>query len=65
MVAHDITKKLSITDDLFILKAITKPQHVLRWLLAGSGPLTSPGCDHGAFLRTRPDISEPDVQVGR
>lgn len=63
VIAHDITKKISVTDVLFTRKSIMKPQHILRWLISGKGPLTTPGCDHGAFLRTRPDVSEPDLQV--
>jgi len=63
VVAHEITQPLGISDDLFMLKSkMPKPQHVLQWALFGTGPLTSPGCDHGAFLKTQPGLKEPDVQ---
>lgn len=29
----------------------------------GKGPLTSPGCDHGAFVKTNPALAEADLQV--
>eukprot|EP00927_Polykrikos_kofoidii_P062533 TRINITY_DN57348_c0_g1_i1.p1 TRINITY_DN57348_c0_g1~~TRINITY_DN57348_c0_g1_i1.p1 ORF type:complete len:611 (+),score=68.89 TRINITY_DN57348_c0_g1_i1:231-2063(+) len=33
-------------------KKIPHPAWILQWLLFRSGPLTSPGCDHGGFFRT-------------
>jgi len=38
---------------MFILgKKIPHPLWILRWFISGSGPLTSPGCDHGGFFKT-------------
>ena len=36
---------------------------VAEWFLHGTGPLTTSGCDHGAFVRTAPDLALPDVQL--
>ncbi len=64
VVAHDVTKPVSITDELFLFKSsITNPKQILRWAFKGTGPLCSPGCDHGAFLKTQPNLAEPDLQV--
>ncbi|KAJ8613832.1 hypothetical protein CTAYLR_004925 [Chrysophaeum taylorii] len=43
----------------------TNPVAAVRWLARKDGPLTSPGCDHGGFLRLSPDASthESDVQL--
>ena len=30
---------------------LTSPKAALTWALKGEGPLTSPGCDHGGFVR--------------
>jgi hypothetical protein len=65
VLAHDITQPLSVTDELFVKGlGIMKPKHVAKWLITGSGPLTTPGCDHGAFIKTDPSLPEPDLQVG-
>lgn len=43
----------------------TNPLAALRWFLRGSGPLTSPGCDHGGFLKLSDEDRgglEPDTQ---
>nr|WPK42888.1 fatty acid photodecarboxylase [Nannochloropsis gaditana] len=62
-IAHNITRPISLCDDLFLFHTpVPKPHQVLRWTLTGSGPLTTPGCDHGAFLKTREDLQEPNVQ---
>ena len=64
MIAHDITKSIAITDDLFLFGSkVPKPTSVLKWALAGAGPLTSPGCDHGAFVKTDANLPEADLQV--
>lgn len=55
-------------------KKIPHPFWILRWFLFGSGPLTSPGCDHGGFFRTvattaskasgkKQPEPEPDLQM--
>lgn len=40
------------------------PLAMARWLLRGSGPFTSPGCDHGGYLTTSASARAgvPDVQ---
>lgn len=38
-------------------------QTALRWLLTGTGPLTSPGCENGAFYKTSADKAASDLQV--
>lgn len=37
--------------------------HVLSYLLLRRGPLTSNVAEAGAFLKTRPDLPAPDIQV--
>jgi choline dehydrogenase len=39
------------------------PTQVLRWLATKRGPLTSNAAESGAFLRSRPDLPAPDVQL--
>ncbi len=63
VVAHNITKPLSVTDKMFLFKDKVNPRHLLRWALTGTGILTTPGCDHGAFVKTDPALPEPDLQV--
>lgn len=53
---------------MFILgKKIPHPWWILRWFLFKSGPLTSPGCDHGGFFHTAAasaeDKASPDLQL--
>lgn len=41
----------------------TNPIAALKWATAGTGPLTSPGCDHGGFAYAKDsDESMPDIQ---
>ena len=40
----------------------TNPLAALNWFARRDGPLTSPGCDHGAFLKLMPDATEADTQ---
>jgi len=40
-----------------------RPLQALKWALTGKGPLTSVGCDHGGFFKTKPDLESPDVQL--
>lgn len=47
-------------------RKIPHPWWILRWFLFGSGPLTSPGCDHGGFFRTEAaggELPLPDLQM--
>lgn len=34
---------------------VTNPIATLQWMTKGRGPLTSPGCDHGGFLKLQPN----------
>jgi choline dehydrogenase-like flavoprotein len=46
--------------------SLPHPRPMLQWLLFGSGPLTSTGCDHGGFFRTAAaptDSPSPDLQM--
>lgn len=36
---------------------------LLNWAVRGKGPLTSTGCDRGAFVRTSEDRAQPDLQL--
>lgn len=38
-------------------------QHGLNWIFRGQGPVTAPAATCCAFLKTQPDLEEPDVQV--
>jgi len=46
-------------------RKIPHPLWILRWFLTKSGPLTSPGCDHGGFFCTSEGTpgSSPDLQM--
>lgn len=41
----------------------TNPLPILQWLLFKKGPLTSTGCDHGAFVKSTPDQDQADIQL--
>ncbi|KAJ1448016.1 GMC oxidoreductase-domain-containing protein [Pelagophyceae sp. CCMP2097] len=41
---------------------LTSPAALAQWAVAGTGPLTSPGCDHGGFVRTDGTDGAADVQ---
>ena len=55
-------KGVSVTSKLRFL-GFTNPLPVLKWLFFKRGMLTSTGCDHGAFIRTSSDASQPDLQM--
>ena len=42
---------------------ITNPKVVGEWLFKKSGPLTSTGCDHGGFFKTKKGLVSPDLQM--
>jgi choline dehydrogenase-like flavoprotein len=42
---------------------INNPKVVLDWMLNKSGPLTSTGCDHGGFFKTKENLVSPDLQM--
>ncbi|CAM9137760.1 unnamed protein product, partial [Discosporangium mesarthrocarpum] len=63
-VMADINKPLSITDRVLRPGSGKVNKLVgLQWMLTGTGPLTSPGCDNGAFHKTSPDKAKPDLQL--
>jgi choline dehydrogenase len=35
----------------------------IEWLFLGTGPLTAAGCQALAFVKTHPELTEPDVQI--
>ena len=45
------------------LKDAEHPRYLLEWLLRGTGPLTSSVAEAFAFVRTRPGLPAPDLQV--
>lgn len=56
---YTIRRKLSITDQLFVpTTSVLRPSRLLQWLLRGSGPLATTGCDFGGFFST---TEEPQV----
>lgn len=42
---------------------IPNPIAFAKWLFKGKGPLTSTGCDHGAFVKTLDNLESPDLQL--
>jgi len=42
---------------------IPNPLSFIQWALTGSGPLTSSACDHGAYVKTDPNLESPDLQL--
>eukprot|EP00898_Chlorokybus_atmophyticus_P007383 jgi/Chlat1/7646/Chrsp64S07121 len=57
-------KDVSINRQIYLKDGVSipNPAAVLNFLLRGRGPLTSTGCDHGAFVSTRPG-ELPDLQL--
>lgn len=63
VVSYKTPKKgVSVTSKLRLFGK-TNPLPVLQWLLFKSGPLTSTGCDHGAFVKTGEESDQPDLQM--
>lgn len=54
---------ISVTDHIYDEKGDIRPNVVLDYLLWRKGPLTSTGCDRGAFLRTTKQHALPDLQM--
>ena len=55
---------ISITDHLLHKgKASIKKRQLLNWAVFGKGPLTSTGCDRGAFVKTDDSLDQPDLQL--
>ncbi len=38
-------------------------RHILQWRRDGTGMIASPGAEGGAFLKSRPDLDRPDLQL--
>jgi len=55
-------KGVSVTSKLRLFGK-SNPFPFLKWTLFKSGLLTSVGCDHGAFVKTTPDKTQPDLQL--
>ena len=62
VVSYQIDRPVSVTDDIR-LGGWPNPMSFLRWYLFRSGPLTSPGCDHGGFFSTTGRAALPDLQI--
>jgi choline dehydrogenase len=43
--------------------ALRRARHALQWLIFGRGPGTTPGALSMAFVRSGPDVTEPDLQL--
>ena len=54
--------EISITDHLYHKDATLKKRQILNWAVRGKGPLTSTGCDRGAFVKTDEKLKQPDLQ---
>ncbi|MGH6873665.1 MAG: GMC family oxidoreductase [Aestuariivirgaceae bacterium] len=42
---------------------LKRARHALQWILFGRGPGTTPGALSMAFVRSGPDVTEPDLQL--
>jgi choline dehydrogenase len=60
---HPITPVLARTRRPVTLKAAESPVALLRWLVARRGMLASVVGQAAAFVRTRPDLPAPDVEL--
>jgi len=58
-------KGISVTSKLRIGgTTLPDPRPMIQWLLFRTGPLTSTGCDHGAFVKTSAATDKnPDLQL--
>lgn len=66
VITRNVKPGKSSTDEVMWRPKGMKPQPRLKaikqWLINGVGPLTSPGCDHGAYYRTDKRLQSPDIQ---
>jgi NTE family protein len=60
---HPVTPVLARTDRPVSLKAADSPANLARWVVAPRGMLASPVAQAGAFLRTRPGLAAPDLEL--
>lgn len=60
---YQIQRPIAITDQMFLARGLLSPVRVAQWLVRGSGPLATSGCDWGAFVKTGAGLSQPDLQL--
>ena len=60
---YRINEPLAITDEMFLTKGVLHPARIAEWLLRGSGPLATSGCDFGGFFKTTAGKAQPDLQL--
>ena len=54
---------ISITDELLHSSGRIRVRAFMKYLLFRKGPLTSTGCDHGAFVSTKgTSLTDPPLQ---
>lgn len=58
------TLAFQTADDIYTPKGQIRKRAILSYLLRGRGPLTSTGCDRGAFVRTAGQAL-PDLQASQ
>ncbi|WIA36647.1 hypothetical protein OEZ86_007931 [Tetradesmus obliquus] len=54
---------IAVTSELLADDGKIKWQNYPNYFLFGKGPLATTGCDRGAFVNTRGDASDPDLQI--
>jgi choline dehydrogenase-like flavoprotein len=55
-------KGVSVTSKLRLFGR-PNPFPAIKWMLFKTGMMTSVGCDHGAFVKTSPALTQPDLQI--
>jgi len=65
VVVYTVDQKVSVTDEfkLFGISNLPSPMPLLKYLLSGTGPMTSVGCDYGGFFKTSEEKEDPDLQM--
>lgn len=65
VVSYTVDQKVSVTDEfkLFGISNIPNPWPMIKYLLTGTGPMTSVGCDYGGFFKTSKSKEDPDLQM--
>lgn len=54
---------LAVTSQIYGKDNNIRLDAVLKYLFGRKGPLTTTGCDHGAFVRTSASHTQPDLQM--
>ncbi|MET0446833.1 MAG: GMC family oxidoreductase N-terminal domain-containing protein [Aeromicrobium sp.] len=60
---HPVSGVLSYTKDTTDMAEMLSLGNLLKWRLAGKGPLASNIADTGAFFASRDDLAVPDIQL--